>query len=270
MKQYSRDDARKWILETPAKRLSVRGQEPDRRESEIGAAGRNRRQQLDSAGSERGDRRRERGEGWPRRPGRGGCSFVFEKTANTSPRLHCKREVRAGRWEGTGAGMRRKRMRTRVQAEGPGLAKQTPSRNVSPGLGRRRGAGGRAGGCGPAASSGQTEAKPCRERQKEGIPLRFGVTLAKEGGRTEVGEDDSAVEEVRARTGFPLGVTEQREGSTGGNGCWGRANIVCATGEGVRGGGAWSLKRPNNQINARKAEESREQPAAAGNTQGGR
>lgn len=36
MKQYSRDYARKWILEILAKRLSVKGQEPDKREFKIG------------------------------------------------------------------------------------------------------------------------------------------------------------------------------------------------------------------------------------------
>lgn len=42
-----------------------------------------------------------------------------------------------------------------------------------------------------------------------------------EGGRTEAGEDDSAVEEVKPRMGFPLGMTEQQASSTRGNGCWG-------------------------------------------------
>lgn len=35
MKQYSRDYARKWILEILAKQLSVKGQEPDKREFEM-------------------------------------------------------------------------------------------------------------------------------------------------------------------------------------------------------------------------------------------
>lgn len=35
MKQYSRDYARKWILEILAKQLSVKGQEPDKREFKI-------------------------------------------------------------------------------------------------------------------------------------------------------------------------------------------------------------------------------------------
>lgn len=45
MKQYSRDYARKWILETLAKQLSAKGQEPDKRKSEIGAEERNSREQ---------------------------------------------------------------------------------------------------------------------------------------------------------------------------------------------------------------------------------
>lgn len=35
MKQYSRDNARKWILEILAKQLSVKGQEPDKREFKL-------------------------------------------------------------------------------------------------------------------------------------------------------------------------------------------------------------------------------------------
>lgn len=49
MKQYSRDYARKWILETLAKQLSVKGQEPDKRKFKIGIEERNSRQQLITA-----------------------------------------------------------------------------------------------------------------------------------------------------------------------------------------------------------------------------
>lgn len=96
--------------------------------------------------------------------------------ANTSPWLYCKREVRASRWEGTGVGMMRKRMRTHVQAEGPGLAKEPQSRNVCLStwmVKRGTGAGGKAGGCGRAVFSTKTEANPCLEGEKEEIPVLF-------------------------------------------------------------------------------------------------
>lgn len=63
MKQYSRDYARNWILETLAKQLSVKGREPDKRKFEIGAEERNSRQQLNTVfRSECGDEKQERRE----------------------------------------------------------------------------------------------------------------------------------------------------------------------------------------------------------------